>query len=643
LGSRLFKQEHTIVDPEADHMDRVRCVCAHLLPQPVASEAATDEPKTASLPSFFKKPTKVEINAMVSGLTEEERWKALQTLVDYREGADQLMKDGKMPSLSIFDMLMVTKHEVGVPQKDQVNFWLDEALQNGSLKALDLLPGPWQDAKTRADQIELIRLHQLEQVSGRDVFLYAHWQMQYGDRGLSSNIVAPKSQSSGAGSGTVMRVIPRVIVADPEDAERISRTHVRKEGNFEQVLYDSVISTTDNEHWKAQRQHLTEVFLPMSSLAQIMPVSLQRAKHCANRLASMAASTAGQVDMSDFLLHEAQAQLQLALLGAPDDLMNATNAEIRAAFMGDATGRVGALGDAMKALMQAARSDTSLAVPSDGCPVRGPLSRAVQASGLSPSADYGNMLLILFAGHDTTGHTMTWLLFEIARHPEIQRKLHKEADDFFKSLGNKDLKYQDLGAGLDLLDRCVTETLRLWPAVASGTYRQLQFDDTVRGPGGVEVTLPSGTPVNIVNWSRHRNPAVWGPDADEFNPYRNFTDEELARVGCPLAATTPQSARFSPFAHNPRSCLGKNFAQMEMRLILVHLLNQFEFSLAPPFDQLMGVKLGATPGVDEFHGLNRATMGPKDPSRSTRHSWGDRYTYAMNMCVKARSESGKCR
>jgi len=312
---------------------------------------------------------------------------------------------------------------------------------------------------------------------------------------------------------------------------------------------------------------------------------------------------------------------------------------IRANFSGDARkGRVGAIGDAMKSLMQASQSDPSLALPSDRCPVHGPLARALRSSGLPPSADYGNLLLILFAGHDTTGHTMTWFMFEIARHPEIQRALHKEVDYFFQSLGNNELKYKDLGAGkLDLLDRCVTETLRLWPAVAAGTYRQLQFEDTICGPGGDQVTLPPGTPVNISNWSRHRNPAVWGPDANEFNPHRKFKDEEVARVGCPLAASTPQSERFSPFSHNPRSCLGKNFAQMEMRLILAHLLKRFHFLLAPPHDQFMSSTFSATPGADEFHGLNRGTMGPKDPSKSTRHNWGERHAYGMNMYLKART------
>merc|ERR1711939_662247 len=110
--------------------------------------------------------------------------------------------------------------------------------------------------------------------------------------------------------------------------------------------------------------------------------------------------------------------------------MEETNAEVRAAFMGD--GKVGFLGGAMKTLMKHAAEESSLALPSDGRPVKGPLSRSVQqASDLSPADNYGNMLLILFAGHDTTGHTMTWLMMELARHPERQAEVHAEVDAFF--------------------------------------------------------------------------------------------------------------------------------------------------------------------------------------------------------------------
>lgn len=618
-------------------MKRIRCVSAHLLPQHTTGQATCETQEQLSPQQCVPPLDQSAHNPTVSAYQDKSN--VSQNVLDFRQGADELMQTGKLPSSSMWDLLLETRHETQSRQGRDVGRLLDEAMENGSLKVLDSLPGPWQDTRTREARISLIHKHQMEQMLGRDVFMYAQLQMQYGDHGLSSNIAAPKAQAAGSGSKSITRVIPRVIVADPEDAERISRTHVRKEGNFEPAFFDSIISTTDNEHWIAQRQHLVEAFLPMSSLSRIMPVSLQRAMYCADRLQQIASSTSGVVDMSDFLLHEAQAQLQLALLGAPESLMNATNAEIRAAFSGDISrGHVGALGEAMKSLMEFARSDKTLAVPSDGCPVRGPLSRAVQNSGLPASADYGNMLLILFAGHDTTGHTMTWFLFELARHPEIQTALHKEVDDFFQSLGAKELQYKDLGNGsLDMLDRCVTETLRLWPAVAAGTYRQLQFEDTIRGPCDTQVTLPKGTPMHIVNWSRHRNPEVWGPDADEFNPYREFNSEEVARVGCPLAGMTPQSELFSPFAHNPRSCLGKNFAQMEMRVILIHLLKRFEFSLAPPHDAFLRATLGAIPRAGEFYGLNRGTMGPIDASKCTRHSWGERHMYGMHMRIKSRS------
>jgi cytochrome P450 len=161
----------------------------------------------------------------------------------------------------------------------------------------------------------------------------------------------------------------------------------------------------------------------------------------------------------------------------------------------------------------------------------------------------------------------------------------------------------------------------------------------VKGPSGEEVLLPKGTPVQITNWQRHRNADLWGSDASQFNPDRAFHDEELARVGGPGAAMNPQSTRFSPFAHNPRSCLGKNFAQMEMRLIIAYLLKDFDFSLAPPYDQLMGMENKVAPTANEFRGVNRATMGPMDLENSQRCSWGIRHQYALKLFPKLRSPS----
>lgn len=375
--------------------------------------------------------------------------------------------------------------------------------------------------------------------------------------------------------------------------------------------------------------------MPLSSLAEIMPVSRDRAKRCGERLRT-AAQKGQAVDMSDFCLHEAQAQLQLALLGLPEDFMEATNADLRRAFQLAPDALPGRLSEVMAEVMRLAKEDSSLALPSDGRPVRGPLSRALQTSDFGLMTDYGNALIILFAGHDTTGHAMTWLLFELARHPDYQRELQREVDTFFSELDGRDPEYRDLSR-LEFLDRCVTETLRLWNSVPNGTFRQLQFDDEITGPGGRPVKLPKGTIMNMVSWARHRNPDLWGEDVDTFNPYRTFEPDELLRVGSAAAAKNPQSVRFSPFTHAPRSCLGKNFAQMEMRLIIAYLVRSYNFTLAHPYDSL-GANLGdatfADPGA--FRGMNFGTMGPIDLEGGIKTDWGAFPSYAMKLHVHER-------
>merc|ERR1719261_1688333 len=100
---------------------------------------------------------------------------------------------------------------------------------------------------------------------------------------------------------------------------------------------------------------------------------------------------------------------------------------------------------------------------------------------------------------------MTWLTFELARHPEIQKELQKECDEFFEYLDGRDPTYQDLYR-LPLMNKCITEAMRLWPVVPTVGWRQLQFPDFVQGVGGDEVQLPRDTRTGVLNLSRHRNP-----------------------------------------------------------------------------------------------------------------------------------------
>lgn len=615
---------------------RLGTILGHFVLTPVAVRG-TDSSGQITPPKDLPGASSSSLQALgpVAQLTREKQKELNRIIMSYRRGIDKLKEEGTPPEMTLFDVNLAT-HNVGAGgTKAEWNELIEKASAE-DLAPLEMLPGPWHDAKTREAQIELLQSISIGDVLGYNVHLLAQWQKKYGDQGLSTNIAVPVVRTQGMGTGIERRLVGRVIVADAADAARLSRVHVRKEGNFEPVLLDGVISTTDNEHWRTQRRHLSEAFMPLSSLAEIMPVSMARAKKCSERLASMAADSK-EVDMSDFFLHEAQAQLQLALLGASEKLMDETNEGVRAAFTGNPEiGKVGFLGQSMQKLMDLTKKDNMLGLPTDDWPVRGPLSRAIQTSKFTNTADYGNMLLILFAGHDTTGHTMTWLLLELCRNPAIQLELQAEVDKFFHDLDGRDPTYLDLSR-LEFMNRCITETLRMWPAVANGTFRQLQFGDSIKGPGGKDIKLPRGTAVNIGNWSRHRNPDLWGADADDFNPRREFKDEELARVGCPMAAANPSSDRFSPFAHSPRSCLGRNFAQMEMRLIMVYLLRDFSFSLGSSYTKLMHRTMGSSPAPEEFRGINRGTMGPMDLEHSTHHAWGTRPLYGMKARVHLRA------
>lgn len=216
----------------------------------------------------------------------------------------------------------------------------------------------------------------------------------------------------------------------------------------------------------------------------------------------------------------------------------------------------------------------------------------------------------------------------ISTPKEIQDRLHAEVDEFFHSLEGRKPEYRDLKK-LPFMTKCIMETLRLWPVVPNGTFRELQFDDTVVGPGGEPVALKKGTYVQIPNWCRHRNPELWGPTASTFDPDREWQGDEIWQ-GEPFMAYNPSSKRFSPFTYGPRGCMGMNFAQMEMRLILAHLLANFRFELAAPTKHY---------DPKSFLGINRGTMGPQD-LRQTASSVLPSLGMQMHIHSRSRSHSG---
>lgn len=151
------------------------------------------------------------------------------------------------------------------------------------------------------------------------------------------------------------------------------------------------------------------------------------------------------------------------------------------------------------------------------------------------------------------------------------------------------------------MTKCIMETLRLWPALANGTYRELIDDDFVHGLNGEKVNIPKESYIQIPNWFRHRNPELWGDDVNEFNPEREFKDEELWE-GTVINTYNPSTKRFSPFTYGPRDCIGKNFSQMEMRIILLYLFQTYSFELTEKQKFIS----------DHYFVFNKFTMGPRN-------------------------------
>ena len=116
-----------------------------------------------------------------------------------------------------------------------------------------------------------------------------------------------------------------VIINHPGDAERICKNHVKKAPIFKSFLYDSIISTTDNEDWKEQRSLMNMAFIPKLSLKKVFPISQQRAQVCADLLKKMSINYTKSVNMSEFFLNETQAQLQLSMFGFSDEFQETTN------------------------------------------------------------------------------------------------------------------------------------------------------------------------------------------------------------------------------------------------------------------------------------------------------------------------------
>ena len=190
------------------------------------------------------------------------------------------------------------------------------------------------------------------------------------------------------------------------------------------------------------------------------------------------------------------------------------------------------------------------------------------------------VMTLLFAGHDTTTSTVSFMFYELARHPEVVARLQAEQDSRLRD--GRPSAEQLVSGELSELEMVLEETLRKYPPAWVGPRRSLQpFEFEGR-------TVPGRAFVNYSSWASHHLPDVF-PEPEQFRPER-FTPD--ARAALPKGA-------YVPFGGGSRTCIGMRFGQLEVRAIATLILSRYELSLPDGFR----LEIRQMPTISPKHGL----------------------------------------
>ncbi|MFI6587602.1 cytochrome P450 [Embleya sp. NPDC050493] len=168
-------------------------------------------------------------------------------------------------------------------------------------------------------------------------------------------------------------------------------------------------------------------------------------------------------------------------------------------------------------------------------------------TGRRPTVDEvrNQALIFLVSGHTTTSNAMTFTLYLLGRHPEIQEIVAKS------------LNQPTIGPGeFDFVRGAVQEAMRLYPS-AYAVARRVTADTVLAGH-----RIKRGTDVMVSPWVTHRHPDFW-PHPDDFRPERFRGPNKRPRYA------------YFPFGGGPRVCIGEHLAMLEATTVIGSLLSRY--------------------------------------------------------------------
>ncbi|EDX07156.1 GD11088 [Drosophila simulans] len=203
-------------------------------------------------------------------------------------------------------------------------------------------------------------------------------------------------------------------------------------------------------------------------------------------------------------------------------------------------------------------------------------------------------VVFLKAGYEQTANTLSYVLYELALHPELQVRVREEVK---KAIERHDGHITHEGIkSLTFMGQVINETLRMHP-ITPYILRRTLNDYAV--PDHPKYILVKELFLIIPTHAIHHDPDIY-PDPEEFKP---------DRWSGPRDSLQQQGTWFG-FGVGARSCIGIQFAQLQLRLALALLLSEYEFSLntrKPLINLEDGIALTLMPlGVIEHGNEERA-------------------------------------
>ncbi|KAL3672978.1 hypothetical protein V7S43_002275 [Phytophthora oleae] len=176
------------------------------------------------------------------------------------------------------------------------------------------------------------------------------------------------------------------------------------------------------------------------------------------------------------------------------------------------------------------------------------------------------VMTFVFAGKDSTAHSMGWFIVNMNRYPEVLKKIREEMKQKLPGLLTGEIKVptQEQINDLVYLEAVVKENIRLHPSTGFIVREAMQDTTLVDG-----TFVEKGQTVMVSSYCNARNTKTWGDDTLEFKPER-MIDPETGK----LRVLSPYV--FSGFGSGKHVCIGQKFAQMEIKLAMATLFSKFD-------------------------------------------------------------------